>query len=205
MTGGHIFWSVLTSNTLTVRNALQHSPRNIYTLINVLSDHLFRLLRSSSFPSPNQQSNIPVPQSIKKTWTGGITPKDGEDPTREALNCVRVLGRVLVVVYENDQDEDIPDEAQAPESETTVPTDAQLREHFAWNTLWKRSWTPSQGSAPGKNQSHAAAGPGADARLPSLADNLFDCTIDLLFCAGFTVPESVRGQSKDKINVGTDG
>lgn len=39
--------------------------------------------------------------------------------------------------------------------------------------------------------------------LPCLVDRLFSCTIDLLFCAGFTVPDSVRGEDKlgDKINV----
>lgn len=116
---------------------------------------------------------------------------------------MRVLGRVLVVVFENDMDEDIPDEAQAVEGETSVPTDAQLREHFAWNTLWKRSGMSTQGLASGTSQLQDETGAGADPRLPSLADNLFNCTIDLLFCAGFTVPESVRGQSRDKINVGS--
>lgn len=40
--------------------------------------------------------------------------------------------------------------------------------------------------------------------IPCLVDRLFSCTIDLLFCAGFTVPESVRGQdgTGEKINVG---
>lgn len=38
--------------------------------------------------------------------------------------------------------------------------------------------------------------------IPCLIDRLFSCTIDLLFCAGFTVPESVRGIDGDKINVG---
>lgn len=38
---------------------------------------------------------------------------------------------------------------------------------------------------------------------PCLVDRLFSCTIDLLFCAGFTVPDSVRGTDKlgEKINV----
>lgn len=128
--------------------------------------------------------------------TGGNTPKDGEDPTREALNCVRVLGRVLVVVYENDT-EDGPDEAQGERDETEGPTDAQLREHFAWYALWKRS----PGGTQGQGVPSDGVNDGTDTRLTSLADNLFHCTIDLLFCAGFTVPESVRGQSKDKINV----
>lgn len=39
--------------------------------------------------------------------------------------------------------------------------------------------------------------------IPCLIDRLFSCTIDLLFCAGFTVPESVRGKdgTGEKINV----
>ena len=37
--------------------------------------------------------------------------------------------------------------------------------------------------------------------IPCLIDRLFSCTIDLLFCAGFTVPESVKGLDGDKINV----
>jgi hypothetical protein len=47
------------------------------------------------------------------------------------------------------------------------------------------------------------AGQVEDDSLPCLIDRLFSCTIDLLFCAGFTVPESVKGQSMDgdKINV----
>lgn len=39
--------------------------------------------------------------------------------------------------------------------------------------------------------------------IPCLVDRLFSCTIDLLFCAGFTVPDNVRGEDRsgDKINV----
>ena len=44
-----------------------------------------------------------------------------------------------------------------------------------------------------------------DDTIPCLIDRLFSCTIDLLFCAGFTVPENVKGQNPhgDKINVST--
>jgi hypothetical protein len=41
----------------------------------------------------------------------------------------------------------------------------------------------------------------AEESISCLIDRLFSCTIDLLFCAGFTVPESVRGVDGDKINV----
>jgi hypothetical protein len=39
--------------------------------------------------------------------------------------------------------------------------------------------------------------------MPCLVDRLFSCTVDLLFCAGFTVPENVRTEdgSGEKINV----
>lgn len=42
-----------------------------------------------------------------------------------------------------------------------------------------------------------------DDTIPCLIDRLFSCTIDLLFCAGFTVPENIKGQNPhgDKINV----
>ncbi|KAJ9104377.1 hypothetical protein QFC20_004513 [Naganishia adeliensis] len=140
------------------------------------------------------QSNIPVPLSIKKTWTGGNTLKNGEDPTREALNCVRVLGRVLVVVYENTE-EDVVDDAYGSSSSKAEPTDTQLREHFA-NTLWKRPLASREKSTSADENSSAA-----EDRAASLMQKLFNCTIDLLFCAGFTVPESARGQSNDKINL----
>lgn len=41
-------------------------------------------------------------------------------------------------------------------------------------------------------------------RLPSLTDKLFGVTVDLLFCAGFTIPENMKGPDGqgDKINVG---
>jgi hypothetical protein len=169
----------------------------VYTLINVLSEHLFQLLESSGFPSVQHQSNIPVPLSIKKTWSGGNTLKNGEDPTREALNCVRVLGRVLVVVYENSED-DVVNELHRSRVDSTGPTDAQLREHFA-DTLWQSG---GMSSLDGHRQEETSdEGTAAETDSSSLMEKLFKCTIDLLFCAGFTLPESAKGQSNDKINV----
>ncbi|KAJ9094420.1 hypothetical protein QFC21_005959 [Naganishia friedmannii] len=162
-----------------------------------------QLLRSPRFPSVSQQSNIPVPSGLKRSWTGGNTVKNGEDPTREALNCVRVLGRVMVVVYENDADGDGVDDAEFYGNATGIPTDAQLRDHFAWNTLWRRNRTDSQRTEPVEGQprrntqdeTHTAT-----EQKASLAEQLIKCTIDLLFCAGFTIPESLKDQQGDKIN-----
>lgn len=102
-----------------------------------------------------------------------------------------------MVVYENTE-EDVVDDAYGSSSSKAEPTDTQLREHFA-NTLWKRPLASREKSTSADENSSAA-----EDRAASLMQKLFNCTIDLLFCAGFTVPESARGQSNDKINVRYD-
>lgn len=233
-----------------VRQTLTAQPANLSTLIIHLSKHLFALLPSEFFPTPSSASSAPTGQN-------------GQDTTREALNCLRVLGRILVVVYE----------AEATSREGGV----SAGEGFARECLWARqpvvgddevrmsvgagaggaggiedegqftiedsdeedgaeeedpddagdigrSETPKKekerrekGRVPAQAQSTANGNGGADPLSapspapqrtaedlqPSLIDRLFSCTIDLLFCAGFTVPESVRGQQDagEKVNV----
>lgn len=99
-----------------------------------------------------------------------------------------------MVVYENTE-EDAADDAYGSSSTTAEPTDTQLHEHFA-NTLWKRPLASSETPTSADDGSSAVVDSAA-----SLMEKLFNCTIDLLFCAGFTVPESAKGQSNDKINV----
>jgi hypothetical protein len=111
----------------------------------------------------------------------------------------------MVVVYENDADGDGVDDAEFYGNETGIPTDAQLRDDFAWNTLWRRNRSDSQVAEPiegrssqstQNNESHAGT-----VQRACLAEQLIKCTIDLLFCAGFTIPESIKDQQGDKINV----
>lgn len=116
----------------SVRNALIHNPANLRTLIIVISAHLFSLVVEPQFPDPAC--------------------------TRQALNCVRVLGRTIAILWE-----------QSTESPASTAADI----------LWE---------------------PLEDAEAP-LADRLFGCTIDLLFCAGFTLPEAVLGEAGEKVNV----
>jgi hypothetical protein len=229
---------------MTVRQALSSNPTNLANLLSNLSHHLFTLLPSPLFPGT---ANNASPQ----------------DATKECLNCLRVLGRIIVVIYES--------EADARDRGEVV------EDTFAWKWLWRRmkvsevrdrsyemgeemehdevgaegegtdgeaaqftiadesdaSSDEGEGEAeegarafkavvgnPAKaeeeggvrdplSQSSAprteveGAGQVEDDSLPCLIDRLFSCTIDLLFCAGFTVPESVKGQSMDgdKINV----
>jgi hypothetical protein len=238
---------------LAVRQALIANPVNLSHLLTYLSHHLFTLLPSAQVPSS--------PAS--------------PDSSREALNCLRVLGRVLVVVYEAEADAKangiggeetfagkylwarVPVEGESlgtgeVSGAGTGVTGAQLEEtgeQFkiedsdseeeveeeneeeneieagvkAFKASVGKPMVPkpeAQAKANGTNDRvadplRAAAAAKAnesaedvqeeDARemLPSLVDRLFSCTIDLLFCAGFTVPESVRGRDNEgeKINV----
>lgn len=219
------------------------------------------MVPSSSFPTPPASSSIPLPTNLRRTFTNarGGSNLSSPNPTREVLNCLRVLGRVLPIVYEaeteNAKDQDYRDvdgdpiygqdqvydheqgsTDRAREGGEPRVDDRRLKEHFAWHVLWKRPLAPSspdrarqedaQGSGKGDQARDASMG-GSDPltraaeqaqkranadvddeeevdRLPSLTDKLFGVTVDLLFCAGFTIPENMKGADGqgDKINVG---
>jgi hypothetical protein len=200
-----------------VRQALTTSPQNVTSLLLSLSHHLFTLLPSPLFP------------------TAASRTLQGQDTTREALNCLRVLGRVLVVIYEADSDERenaaafgttntgkryaeevlwsrkpvVKDEEvvepQAPENQFTIEdSDSEDEDGVAAET--KAFKSDSNAASNDDPLAASASQPKTEEEektLPSLADRLFSCTVDLLFCAGFTVPEGVRGTEGlgDKINV----
>jgi len=225
----------------SVRQALSVQPINVANLIHVLSHHLFTLLPSSLFP------------------TSSATFTSGQDPTKEALNCLRVLGRVLVVVYEAEAggtevegeeksfaqkwlwsrqpveprtesngngDGEVPtageEESQFTiadeEEEEEIEGDGVDGEAQAFKavvghppeTNGDRSSPTANGEQIADPLSRPLPPKGDDEEereeedmIPCLIDRLFSCTIDLLFCAGFTVPDSVRGQDGpgEKINV----
>ena len=110
------------------------------------------------------------------------------NPTKEVLNCIRVLQRVLPVVFELDSDLSI----------------------FEREVLWKRESVEGQDDSEHVEQTpqfviedddedgpSAAAAPTADPPKekkthPALAERLFSCLIDLLFCCGFTLPSKIQ-------------
>ena len=228
-----------------VRQALNAQPVNLSHLILALSYHLFTLLPSPLFPTSSSNSSQ---QNI----------------TQEALNCLRVLGRVLVVVYENDAERKSyglegesfaqtylwkrqPEVAPGPTGEPSLGADTVQPEAEREATQFEigdddddededededalgdigrdegaRAFKATIGhprSSGQDEQKEQTAGPVDDplsrqeetvgeaveeeATGPCLVDRLFSCTIDLLFCAGFTVPESVKGEGGgEKINV----
>lgn len=161
----------------SVRQTLIAQPANLASLLTYLAHHLFSLLHSELFPST------------------GRAP--AQDTTREALNCLRVLGRIVVIVYE----------AEGVAREGGVSGgEAFAREHlWARQTVRKEGKPEEQFTITDSDDEGEGSDPLSKLDdtevLPSLADRLFQCTIDLLFCAGFTLPSSVQGGSDEKVHV----
>lgn len=133
---------------------------NIETLILAVTSRLFVLRHHPAFPSPDVA------------------------PEREALNCIRVLTRVLPYLYEQ---------------ENLV----SWEERFFWSRRRKRTRNAASASEvlfdeaqedrqPYPNDKDAFE----DAR--PLAEELIDTLVDLLFFSGFTVP--AQSSSRSKVN-----
>lgn len=193
-----------------IRHALHTNPANVATLVHHLSHHLFTLVPSPLFPHPPTAT--------------------AQDLTKEALNCLRVLGRVLSVVYEAEGEGDgesfaaqyLWNRQKAPPVSPAPPADHFTIEDSdedgdneqndgpeldtgarAFRATIESSSSPSAPisdplTQPGSGERRDS---GEDEYLPSLAERLFSCTIDLLFCAGFTLPQTVSEDQNDKINV----
>ncbi|PWN47453.1 hypothetical protein IE53DRAFT_390420 [Violaceomyces palustris] len=99
-----------------VRKALDDRPENIETLVHVLTSHLESLLSDQNFspPPPTNQNPLAVLSSWKiptgflpSSSSSSSNPSsssssslDSRDRTREALNCARILTRVLPAIME---------------------------------------------------------------------------------------------------------
>ncbi|OCH95639.1 hypothetical protein OBBRIDRAFT_745433 [Obba rivulosa] len=172
-----------------IRRALHDAPENVATLIRVISKRLFNLISDHTFPSTSNASVTSFATSFIRSSTG-TSPRN---TTKEVLNCIRVLQRVLPVVFEMD-------------SETS---------RFEQEVLWKKEEVANEPNvveenaqapqfviedededdaeqAPKPASSAAASTRGPKQTLPSIAERLFSCLIDLLFCCGFTLPTKIQ-------------
>lgn len=151
-----------------IRLALQNNPHNVVTLINVVCNRLFQLVSDHTFPSaPN-------------TFLSSAT----RNSTKEALNCIRVLTRMLPVLFDLDS------------------------EVFEREVLWKREVVSKeedqlQPSQPqfviaDDDDEEESPNPAASAieipekTGPSMAEKLLTCSLDLLFCCGFTLSPKIQ-------------
>ena len=154
------------------------------TLIRVITSRLFNLVSDHTFPSAPTKYVTSFASSLMK---GGATERN---TTKEVLNCLRVLQRVLPVIFEL-------------ESEPSV---------FEREVLWKRDVVEDQDhheqteqtpqfvieDEDDDNEGASAASPSPQptskptSTLPSIAERLLSCLVDLLFCCGFTLPAKLQ-------------
>ncbi|TFK55288.1 hypothetical protein OE88DRAFT_1675005 [Heliocybe sulcata] len=170
-----------------IRRALLEAPENVATLLRVISTRLFNLVSDHTFPS----SSNPSVASLATSMTSLIRTGSGErNTTKEVLNCIRVLQRVLPVIFEL-------------EGETS---------RFEQEVLWKKEEVPDEDTTANDSsaqfviedeeedddtQASRPTSPKASETkplktLPSLAERLFSCLIDLMFCCGFTLPTKLQ-------------
>ena len=103
-----------------MRRALYEAPENVATLIRVITSRLFNLVSDHTFPAPPASPISSLASSLYRTDRGASAEHNA---TKEVLNCIRVLQRVLTAVFEM-------------ESETSK---------FEHEVLWKRRWAGSRG------------------------------------------------------------
>lgn len=196
-----------------IRHALHANPANVATLVHHVAHHLFTLVPSPLFPHPPSATAVAA-----------------QDLTKEALNCLRVLGRVLSVVYEAEGEvrdggaesfaaQYLWNRQEAPPAEHFTIQDSDSDDgddarHEPELDTGARAFRATIGHPPSPPHPQPISDPltqphesgdhrdsGGDGYMPSLAERLFSCTIDLLFCAGFTLPQTVSEDENDKINV----
>ncbi|KAJ7098145.1 high-temperature-induced dauer-formation protein-domain-containing protein [Mycena belliarum] len=166
-----------------IRRALLDAPENIATLIRVVASRLFNLISDHTFPASTNASVAAFASSFIQAGTGSSE----RNTTKEVLNCLRILQRVLPVVFE------VEGEGSAFELEVLWK-----KVEIVEDTVQVASQTPqfviededdSDGEA---KDSAAQAKPKEKKELPSLGERLFSSITDLLFCCGFTLPTKIQ-------------
>ncbi|ELU43067.1 Hid1 domain-containing protein [Rhizoctonia solani AG-1 IA] len=163
-----------------IRRALSDAPENLSTLLIVLIKRLQFLMIDHTFPT-----EAPVIPAFSSLYPGTTQ----RNPNKEALNCIRVLARILPVVFEGDADhgrveelfwkrtpkESSPEQVQVDQSKQFVIDDEEDED------VLKSPKSPTPQSIPHQ----------ADTE-PSWGERLMNLAIDLLFCCGFTIPKKVQ-------------
>ena len=151
-----------------IRRTRDVSLSNLETLILAITSRLFALRHHPAFPDPDSA------------------------PEKDALNCVRVLTRVLPFVYEADNLE-------------------AWEEKFFWTARRKRTKKSRAKPEVLFDEASPESEPGQgneeddfeDAK--PLAEELIDTLVDLLFFSNFTIPFNERSKSKVSYSIWSSG
>ena len=183
------------SSEKKVRRALVEAPENVATLVRVITSRLFNLVSDHTFPSAPTSY---VPSFASSLINRGATERNA---TKEVLNCLRVLQRVLPVVFE------LESEPSVFEREVLWKRDVVAAEEQGGQDHCERTEQAPQfvieddedeNDAESATPSVAASSPQIPSKqpnttaLPSIAERLFSCLVDLLFCCGFTLPAKLQ-------------
>lgn len=141
-----------------IRRARDNHLQNLETLILALSSRLLALRHHASFP-------------------------DDSAPERHALNCIRILTRLMPFIYESEQ------------------LDAWENQFF-WGARRRRA-RQAYAAPPAEVLFDETTEPDAAVTedegeyedAPPLMEELVDCLIDLLFYQGFTLPPATNGNA----------
>jgi len=161
-----------------------HQPDNVATLLRYLIQRLSTLLGDHTFPSP--------PPSISSTFNPlNSLPSSARNPTKEVLNCVRVLSRVLPVLFGLEigpWEEEIlwKKESIVPQvAQDAVPQNATEPQFVIEDEDDDEATTPMLPRTTSQQGNTTRPSPKEG---PSLAERLINTLVDLLFCCGFTMP-----------------
>ena len=115
------------------------------------------------------------------------------NPTKEVLNCLRVLQRVLPVIFENelpDLEHELLWRKEAVSPSEAIPTSPGSPEQPAPQFVIEDEDEEEPTTPAPQTPSHQRSR--SQMLGPSLVERLFSAAIDLLFCCGFTLPRKVQ-------------
>ena len=154
---------------IDIRRTRDTSLANLETLLLVLTSRLFTLRHHPSFPDPEVA------------------------PERDALNCVRLLTRILPFIYEAENRE-------------------AWEEKFFWGIRRKRTKKAQSEKAEVLfDEAHPEEEPTEQQHeddfedIKPLAEELLDTLVDLLFFQGFTIPFDERSKLKVSYSIWSSG
>ena len=170
----------------------------------VIAARLFNLVSDHTFPS--------APPKYVASFASSLIKGAGAErnASKEVLNCLRVLQRVLPVVFELESEPSVFEREVLWKRDVVVDEDGDgaevgrdLREQAPQFVIEDDDEESGGESAAA---SEFAAGPLRSPQIPlrqtttttttttfpSIAERLFSCLIDLLFCCGFTLPAKLQ-------------
>ena len=160
-----------------------------------MTARLFNLVSDHTFPTPPTTTSV---TSFASSFIKSSTGMQNRNATKEVLNCLRVLQRVLPVVFEVETDASRLEMEvfwrREPIPEGSVVSEESSQPQFVIEDEeddGEEQSTPSGTPNPSRS-STSTSQPKAAKTLPSLAERLFSCLIDLLFCCGFTLPTKLQ-------------